>query len=49
MIIRHPRHPNHLSQDPDSILQTFLEQFVLVLNFEMTSQPFQIMHPQEQF
>ena len=30
MIIRRPRHPNHLSQDPDSISQTFLEQFVLV-------------------
>ena len=25
-----PRHPNHLSQDPDSILRTFLEQFVLI-------------------
>ena len=31
MIIRHPRHPYHLSQDPDSILRTFLELFVLVL------------------
>ena len=30
MITRHPRHPNHLSQDPDLISQTFLEQFVLV-------------------
>ena len=30
MIIRHPCHPNHLSQDPDSISRTFLEQFVLV-------------------
>ena len=30
MIIRHPRHPSHLCQDPDSISQTFLEQFVLV-------------------
>ena len=30
MIIRQPRHPNHLSQDPDSISLTFLEQFVLV-------------------
>ena len=26
-----PRHPNHLSQDPDSISRTFLEQFALVL------------------
>ena len=31
MIICHPRHPNHLSQDPDSISRTFLEQFALVL------------------
>ena len=31
MIIRHPRHPNHLSQDLDSISRTFLEQFVLVI------------------
>ena len=31
MIIRHPRHPNHLSQDPDSISRTFLEQFAPVL------------------
>ena len=31
MIVCHPRHPNHLSQDPDSISRTFLEQFVLVL------------------
>ena len=31
MIICHPRHPNHLSQDPDSILRTFLEKLVLVL------------------
>ena len=30
MIILHPRHSNHLCQDPDSISQTFLEQFVLV-------------------
>ena len=30
MIIRHPRRPNHLSQDPDSISRTFLEQFALV-------------------
>ena len=30
MIIRHPRHPNHLSQDLDSISRTFLEQFALV-------------------
>ena len=30
MIIRHPCHPNHLSKDQDSILRTFLEQFVLV-------------------
>ena len=29
-IICHPCHPNHLSLDPDSILRTFLEQFVLV-------------------
>ena len=25
-----PRHPNHLSKDPDSISRTFLEQFALV-------------------
>ena len=31
MITRHPRHPNHLSQDPDLISQTFLEQFAPVL------------------
>ena len=31
MIIRYPCHPNHLSQDPDSISQTFLEQFAPVL------------------
>ena len=30
MIIRHPRHPNHFSQNADSILRTFPEQFVLV-------------------
>ena len=30
MIIRHPRHLCYLCQDPDSISQTFLEQFVLV-------------------
>ena len=30
MIIHHPRHPNHLSQDLDSISRTFLEQFALV-------------------
>ena len=30
MIICYPRHPNHLSQDLDSILRTFLEQFALV-------------------
>ena len=29
VIIRHPRHPNHLSKDPDSISRTFLEQFAL--------------------
>ena len=29
-IICNPRHPSHLSQDPDSISRTFLEQFVLV-------------------
>ena len=33
MITHNPRHPNHLSQDPDSILRTFLEQFVLVCIF----------------
>ena len=31
MIIRHPRHLSHLSQDPDSISRTFLEQFALVI------------------
>ena len=32
MIARHPRHRHrHLSQDPDSISRTFLEQFVLVI------------------
>ena len=30
MIFRHPSHPNHLSQDLDSILRTFLERFALV-------------------
>ena len=30
MIIRHPQHPNHLSQDLDSISRTFLEHFALV-------------------
>ena len=30
-----PRHPNHLSQDPDSISRTFLEQFDLVSFFGM--------------
>ena len=30
MIIRHPRHPNYLSQDLNSVLRTFLEQFALV-------------------
>ena len=29
MIIRQPRHPSHLCQDPDSILWTFLGQFFL--------------------
>ena len=29
MIIRHPCHPSHLCQDPDSIWRTFVEQFVL--------------------
>ena len=33
MIIGHPRHPSHLCQDPDSILRTFLEQYVLVFVF----------------
>ena len=33
MIIRHPRHHSHLCQDPDSILRTFLEQYVLVFVF----------------
>ena len=31
MIICHPRHSNHLSQDPDSTSWTFLEQFALVV------------------
>ena len=30
MVIPHPRHPNHLSQDRDSISRTFLEQFAHV-------------------
>ena len=30
MIILHPRHPNHLSKDPDSISRTLLEQFAFV-------------------
>ena len=30
MITRHPCHPNPLTQDPDSISRTFLEQFDLV-------------------
>ena len=30
MIIRHPRHPSHLCQDPNSISRTFLEQLVLI-------------------
>ena len=30
IIIYHPRHPSHLCQDPDSILRTLFEQFVLV-------------------
>ena len=30
MIIRHPRHTNHLSQDLNSISRTFLEQFAFV-------------------
>ena len=30
MIIRHPCHPNHLTQDLNSISRTFLEQFALV-------------------
>ena len=34
MIIRLPRHPNYLSQDPESISRTFLEQFALVFNFQ---------------
>ena len=33
MIICHPRHPNHLFQDLDSISRTFLEQFALVKFF----------------
>ena len=33
MIICHPRHPSHPSQDPVSILRTVLEQFVLVAFF----------------
>ena len=33
MIIRHPHYPNHLSQDPDSISRTFLEQFDIVCFF----------------
>ena len=32
MIIRLPRHPNYLSQDPESISRIFLEQFALVFN-----------------
>ena len=32
MIICHPRHPNHLSQDLNSISRTFLEQFALVIS-----------------
>ena len=31
MIIGLPRHPNYLSQDPESNSRTFLEQFALVL------------------
>ena len=30
MIIGLPRHPNYLSQDPESNSRTFLEQFALV-------------------
>ena len=30
MIIRHPCHPSHLCQDPNSISRTFLEQLVIV-------------------
>ena len=33
MIICHPRHPSQLCQDPHSISQTFLGQFVHVFNF----------------
>ena len=33
MIMRHPRLPNHLSQDPDLISRTFLEQFALVSKY----------------
>ena len=37
MIICHPRHPNHLSQDLNSILWTFLEQFAVVFLFLLCS------------
>ena len=41
MIICHPCHPTHLSKDPDSMSQTFLEQFALVsLNLEQKSAHF---------
>ena len=33
LIIYLPRHSSHLCQDPDSISQTFLEQFVLVSRY----------------
>ena len=34
MIIRHPPHPSHLCQDPDSISRTFPEQCVLVFCYK---------------
>ena len=36
---RHPRHPNHLSQDKDSLSRTFLEQFALVHIFHFRVDP----------
>ena len=37
MIFCHTRHPSHLCQVQDSIIQTFLEQFVLVTSCGLTN------------
>ena len=40
MITHHPRHPYHLSQDPDSILRTFLEYKVALNMGQLFKKPY---------